>query len=241
MRKLPESSREPDNAECSVRPPTSKPLADPAALDPRIDRYLDQIFEPLNGRIESLQQQEMRSELVLHLAALVEAHLELGSSPEEAVRAALEQLGDPRRLAREFAAEWQRPTGSDLPLLAMVPCALAFATASFFGTLGLMLALQQIGGDSLRVPVEGPGIPLTAGFLVGLWRGRHPLGSRWGLLAIGMLSLLVSSQISSGGELLGQSFRGIHLLMSMVVACGTAGLGMLIRNCQDRLSRRVAG
>jgi hypothetical protein len=68
------------------------------------DEYLGQLSRPL-GLAPHEWSDELRQELRQHLEALVAAHIELGSSPEEAVAAALRQFGDPvligRRLSRE--------------------------------------------------------------------------------------------------------------------------------------------
>jgi hypothetical protein len=238
MREPLEPRRAQDTAGRSGLPLTSNSPAEATPPDSRIEEYLDRIFGPLAGLIPPTRCQELRTELALHLDALAEAHRELGSEAEEAVRAAMKQLGDPRHLARDFAEEWRCPTGPALSAAKMVPCALVFGMVACFGTLGLTVAIRQVGGD-WRIPLGGPGLPLVAGFLVGLWHGRHPLGSRWGLLAIGLMSLMVSAHIPGGEEFVGQSFRAVHLLMSLGVGCGMAGLGTLIRMCEDRRQRSV--
>jgi hypothetical protein len=64
---------------------------------------------------------ELRQELRQHLEALVAAHMELGSSPEEAVAAALRQFGDPVLIGRWLSHEsrrsnrWSRRAGLGWP------------------------------------------------------------------------------------------------------------------------------
>src|SRR5438105_1069741 len=74
------------------------------------DEYLAQLSRQLDLAPHAWSR-ELRQELRQHLEALVAAHMELGSSPEEAIAAALRQFGDPvligRRLSREAGpAAW---------------------------------------------------------------------------------------------------------------------------------------
>jgi hypothetical protein len=73
----------------------------------RLDEYLDECEAPL-ARLPITERDEWRDEARQHLLALVEAHVELGVSEEEAVEAALRQFGEPRQLGKKLAAALRR-------------------------------------------------------------------------------------------------------------------------------------
>src|SRR5947209_3644884 len=74
----------------------------------RLDEYLDRLSEPVTV-LSAREQQEWREEARQHLLCLAAAYEELGSSPEEALEAALRQFGDARQIGRRLdAAERHR-------------------------------------------------------------------------------------------------------------------------------------
>jgi hypothetical protein len=77
----------------------------------QLEAYLDECEAPL-ARLPVTERDEWRDEARQHLLALVEAHLELGRSEEEAVEAALRQFGEPRRLGKRLAAAMHRTSCS---------------------------------------------------------------------------------------------------------------------------------
>ena len=67
-------------------------------------------FNRLNAPLKRLPAEErvaLHQEVRQHLDALAAANEELGSSPEEAWKHALEQFGDPTRIGRRMAWEWR--------------------------------------------------------------------------------------------------------------------------------------
>ncbi|MBV9865461.1 MAG: hypothetical protein JO316_08940 [Abitibacteriaceae bacterium] len=68
--------------------------------------YLNTLHTQLVG-LPLEKQQEVREEVLQHIEALEEADILLGGTPEEAIAAALRQFGDPRKIGRQIAREWQ--------------------------------------------------------------------------------------------------------------------------------------
>jgi hypothetical protein len=212
-------------------PPQSPSRPAETVRDPRIGAYLDEVFAPLAGVVPCAQRQELRVELSAHLEALVEAHRELGSEPDAAVRAALAQLGDAHRLGREWARECRRPAGAPswhgTAFLGSLLLAgfILFASASL-GASWLVALEQSMGHDPFEIFLGGPLLPLGAGLLVGRWRGRHPLGSRWGLLLITLASAGISF-IMTTADPRPPLVSVIRVLLWLMTACAAAGLGAL--------------
>lgn len=76
----------------------------------RLEAYLDECEAPL-ARCTGTERAEWRDEARQHLIALMELHVELGASEEEALEAALRQFGEPGRLGKKLATAMHR-TGS---------------------------------------------------------------------------------------------------------------------------------
>jgi hypothetical protein len=217
----------------------SSPLpVTPSATHPRIEAYLEQIDTPLIGQVPATRLAELRTELRMHLEARVAAYRELGSGPEEAVRAAVEQFGDPRRLACEWVREWRQPARSHAGETLLATGVLS--VSALFGA-SLLVALEgHLGHNAFELALAGPLLPLAAGFLVGLRRGKHPLGSRWGLLLIATASLGISL-LMSAADPRPPLVSTLRVLLWTMTACGTAGLGALISGWRDRTPLRPAG
>jgi hypothetical protein len=225
-------------------PPQSPSRPAETALGPRIEAYLDEVFAPLAGVVPCARTQELRAEMAAHLEALVEAHRELGSEPEAAVRAALEQLGDARRLGREWARECRRPAsrtpGQGTHSLGSALFASLTLLAS--GSLGasLLIGLEQhLGHNLFELALGGPMLPLAAGAMVGRWHGRHPLGSRWGLLLIALAGAGISF-IMTTADPRPPLATVIRVLLWLMTACASAGLGALMASGKEFLHPRAA-
>ena len=225
-------------------PPQSPSRPAETARDPRIEAYLDEVFAPLAGVVPCARRQEPRTELAAHVDALVEAHLELGSEPDAAVRAALEQLGDARRLGRVWAREWRRPASAP-PWRGTASLGSTLFAGSILlasGSLGasLLIGLEQhLGHNLFELALGGPLLPLAAGAMVGRWHGRHPLGSRWGLLLIAMAGAGISS-LMTAADPRPPLVIALRVLLWLMTACASAGLGALIASGRDFLHPRAA-
>ena len=73
--------------------------------DPQTEQFLARLNKPLRWMPRSARV-ELHAELRQHLDALIAAHEELGSSPEEAFDLALHQFGDPAKIGRKLWWEW---------------------------------------------------------------------------------------------------------------------------------------
>jgi hypothetical protein len=225
-------------------PPQSPSRPAETARDHRIEAYLDEVFAPLAGVVPCARRQELRVELAAHLEALVEARRELGSEPDAAVRAALEQLGDARRLGREWARECRSPA-SRTPWLgphSLRSTLVAGLTLLASGSLGasLLIGLEQhLGHNLFELVLGGPLLPLAAGAMVGRWHGRHPLGSRWGLLLIAMAGAGISFPMTAADPR-PPLVIVLRVLLWLMTACASAGLGALMASGKDFLHPRAA-
>jgi HAAS len=188
--------------------------------------YLDRVGASLAGLLPEERRAELRAELRDHLEALIAAHEELGASPEEAVTAALRQFGGADDLARAWRSAGPPALRSRI---AAAAGGLACAGSAALAATWLVSVPAQIGISPLAVLLGGPLLPLVLGFLAGRARGRHPLGSWWGMAGIGLLSLLATAALPSIADFPLLLFAVIQLCTWMVTACGAAGLGMIAR------------
>jgi hypothetical protein len=70
----------------------------------RLEEYLEEVSRPLPASERS----EWRTEAEQHLTALIEAHIELGYSPEEATDLALARFGAAAKLGERMRAEYEK-------------------------------------------------------------------------------------------------------------------------------------
>jgi hypothetical protein len=171
----------------------------------RLDDYLDRVVAPLVDDVPLARRRELRAELGAHLDALVDAHLELGSTPEEALAAAIKQFGSPRQVGKYWLREWRRerktPPDSALHtaavgLLCFLPASLLAWVANNAAT---TLGSNVVGGVLIFNTLL---IPLVAGLITGmLTRTRHGYGAVLGCGAAAMLCAIIAAC---------QSLAGIH-------------------------------
>jgi hypothetical protein len=210
-------------------------LPSEAARDLRIEDYLDRVLAPLAEAAPFEKRQELRAELAAHLDALVEARVELGSPPSEAVAEALKQFGEPGELGRQWAAAWTRPSGERLSPINALLGGLVFGGAAGMFSVPWVLAVEPWRLSPWDKLLGGPLFPLVAGLFVGLYHGRHPFGSRWGLLMIALSSLGLSCFLPGPADLPSGAFAVIRLLLWVLISCGTAGLGFLWTLWEQRM------
>lgn len=182
---LPELFSAPDYA---LNPP-----ANPAALEARIEDYLDHVCAPLVGVAPYAMRQEMRAEMRTHLDSLIAAHCELGSASEEAVTAALRQFGDAGAVARNWTRECARSATETTAPQSARP-----ATLAALGLFGLPYladathiawsAWSKFSADEAAFyRFELVAVPLLAGLLTGLL-ARHR-AARGTLNALALLAI----------------------------------------------------
>jgi hypothetical protein len=107
------------------------------------DWFLIELERELEG-VDEGRQAEILAEVDCHLRERIEAHLELGTDPKEAERAAVGGFGEPRRLAREFMMVHVPKMGSDMSFAGI---AFAFIVAPFL--IGISLSDNEAGSAFL--------------------------------------------------------------------------------------------
>jgi hypothetical protein len=224
--------------------PTQSPPDSAAALDPRIDDYLDHVCAPLVGVVPYAQRQELRSELAGHLEALVCGYQELEPDADTAVVAALRQFGDPRRLARRLLRQSEREQSSrhlwraTLTALALFgPTALLSLASLFWWDMAEATGMGTfpmgaLGLEGLRVALVAP---LVAGLMTGL---LAPARAALGTFYVQALLILPSVLLSHYGRIPALEYHlqcGTYLAMIQAclwipVGCGAAALGDFLQN-----------
>jgi hypothetical protein len=218
-----------------MEPRMTRSVPTTASSSWRLEDYLDHVCVPLVGLLPYAARQELRAELQAHLEADVAAHREMGSTPGQAIAAALQQFGDPHRLGQHCAREWTRAAGppSRQPAWpAMLKALLCFGTASMFA----LVALPALSGASAFSPqwsvwmgVVFVGVlpPLLAGLITGLWAtARHALGTFFALSSLILLFILAYLVASPA---VGAENRLVLALAQVTywipLGCGAAALG----------------
>jgi hypothetical protein len=163
----------------------------------RLEQYLDELERPLAGLSEGVRS-EWREEARQHVLGLAAAHEELGSSPDEALEAALRQFGNARRIGEQVR---QFSLGQDLD----GKTAFTLFSAPVIVTLILMIGLNywyawSSSDAALRaMALTGAqmfiAVPVIGGWRVGrrIRTARRKMRPLCGLL----LSVLLSVPIAS--------------------------------------------
>jgi hypothetical protein len=218
-----------------------------ASADPQIEDYLDHVFVPLVGRVPYATRATLRAELRAHLEALIDASRELGRQPDQAIRDALAQFGDPQALAREWLRGW-RQQGPAGPVLSARPA--AFVALGCFGlatsvAVALVVALMLlVPGNSSMIAFWGPVVafvlPALAGMTTGLLSpGRPAMGAFYALAVLIAVSALSASAISGRTDF--NEFAGFAMLQGMFwlpIGCGAAALGGRLRVLREQAPKR---
>lgn len=224
------------------------------------DEQLDHFFQRLNKPLKRMPQParaELHQELRQHLDALIAAHEELGSSPEEAFELALRQFGDPAKVGRKLWWEWflssrQKPseavTAAGYALLLYALCDLLFALPSLLAPIGpapvpsSFVTATESGGGFLQYVQT---LALLAGFamtlgvpaFVGLMVGRKfPRPSVKAMIGVALApTVWVLPAIVTANLPLGQNFAGP---LPVAIACA-AVFGCLGARCGAAFSYRA--
>jgi hypothetical protein len=200
----------------------------------RLEEYLDQLERPLTA-LSPTARREWREEAHEHLQSLIAAHEELGSSPEEAVEAAVRQFGDAARIGRglrSVARRRRRTTPADREALTMAVWNIGLA--------GVFGALMRQPGAFDHLMEVGIGLGIAYGLMGAIlgrsqralrprslalftcWAGSSSAAAYLALLAIpglqgreGIAAIIAASALSAaaalGGLFLGawMGYRGV--------------------------------
>ncbi|HZT44140.1 MAG TPA: permease prefix domain 1-containing protein [Chthonomonadaceae bacterium] len=153
----------------------------------QVEGYLEAIFRPLAAVMPAEAQAEPKKEMRAHLEALIAAYQEIGASPEQAVQAALRQLGDARQVSRQWKREWERATFQESTRAATRTALSIFGGLTLFSGIMLFLTGQLINydfGGGLLLGLD-LWLPLVAGAGVGLLAKERPV--RGTVHAMGLL------------------------------------------------------
>lgn len=213
------------------------PEADPPREKPQLELYLDRFCAPLVRTVPAEPLRELRAEVRCHLEALVDAHVELGASRDEAVEAALRQFGKPQTIGRQWARQWRRHEPS-LPFLGF--SAAFCATVAFsFGMMGVDGLRSAFDLTLLHAALAGPVVPMLTGYL---WGKRSNLPAHQPLSLLALISVSISLVMYEApypdyAVSLFVSQMLAQLLLWLLTALGTAGL----TRTADLLKRRLRG
>lgn len=209
--------------------------------DPQVEEYLDQVVSRIGRTVNVSQRQGIKRELAAHLEALIDAYLELGSSQQDAIDAALRQFGSARKIGDAYRRSAQGALLSFRDCLIAAPLCL-FAIL-YFGYVTLVMG-EVFGTPAYTQLLSGPLVPLLLGFN---WARRDTFRTEgWSPLwsvtaACALTTLLVPTPSYFGGFL---PFHGLwftaQLCMWLILACAAAGLRAAGRAVAARWNRTEA-
>ncbi|MCW3054929.1 MAG: hypothetical protein JWN14_4099 [Chthonomonadales bacterium] len=122
----------------------SSPSARPAEV--QIEDYLDHLCTPLVSVMPYEQRQAIRQEVRSHLLVLAAGHEELGSSPAEAIQAAIQQFGDAKEIGRSLLSEYPQPfvLNAQIPWVLLHALIGGFVGSLVFVSMDLMLRYLRL-------------------------------------------------------------------------------------------------
>jgi uncharacterized membrane protein YeaQ/YmgE (transglycosylase-associated protein family) len=213
---------------------TLAPPADLSRTDPRIEDYLDHVFVPLVGCVPYATRATLRAELRAHLEALIDAAGEIGRQPDEAVRDALEQFGDPQALAGQV------PSARPATFVALGCFGLVTSEAVALVVVASML-------DEQRFSLLGPlwplllvlVVPLLAGLATGwLSPARQALGTFYALALLIVVTSLGGSILVNRWGFNVPPLGIAQGLFWLPIGCAAAALGGRLRALRDQAPKR---
>jgi hypothetical protein len=146
--------------------PGARPLFEARARDlppgDRLEDYLDRVLAPLVEKVPYDARRELRAELRSHLEALADAYEEIGSTPDEAARLAVEQFGDPGKLVKEWLRA--RAGCAEGSYLSPFP-ALGIGLVCFVPQTLFFVCLPGVADSAIALSLL---FPVLAGLLVGV-------------------------------------------------------------------------
>ncbi|MCW3051249.1 MAG: hypothetical protein JWN14_419 [Chthonomonadales bacterium] len=150
------------------------PRTEPHWVPVLLDDYLDHLCAPLIDRMTYEQRLAIREEVRSHVLVLAAGHEELGSSPEEALKAAMQQFGDARKIGRSLLKEYRLPFTLHTPLFwYLLHGAIGGVVGAIsFVTMDAMLQHKNLVSQTTLIPDCLCGFAL--GFLPGVHLWRRP-------------------------------------------------------------------
>jgi hypothetical protein len=205
-----------------------------------IEDYLDRLCAPLIDRVTYEQRITIREEVRSHILILAAGHEELGSSPAEALQAAMDQFGDARTIGSALSREYQRPFALNGPVpwlmlhagLGVVICSIALIAAD-----GVLRAMHL---PHFTVPIDCF-MGLVSGWIPGLRLLRRPTSPLRAAVRTGGYYLAASTGLMLffcivGGFRIG---RDLGIILTYIPSVGILGAlgGVVLSFLFQRLER----
>jgi len=205
----------------------------PAALtDPRVETFLNKKLGPITGTVSYHERLQMRDELRQEVESRAAAHMELGSTRDQAINFALASLDTPATsaVAQKDLTPRTRAVRALRGENSLVPALWAFSTSAFAALMLVALSRNTSGADApMILSMMLAGFPFLAGMRLGSRGTRRPLQ---GLLLSQLLlyvpvtvafGMLINSEVGGGPTVLGTAFwTAIYFSVSTMV--GSVGV-----------------
>jgi hypothetical protein len=208
-----------------------------------VEDYLDHLCHPLVERISYAEREAIRAEIRAHIAGLVEAHCELGSSAAEATAAALYQIGDPKVIGRSLLSEYRAGKHQiAMPVWLMINLSVgAAAGACVFAGIDCLAHALHVTTNICAGPdcVIGAAI----GWLPALSQLRRPrptvaAAARSGMFYAGITAGITLLAWLASGRGLEYWWRSLSVVL--VATSGAGGFGALAGVATSRLQRALS-
>ncbi len=139
-----------------------------------LSSYLQRTCVPRGSVVSEQEQDELREEMSGHILALAAAYQELGSSAEEAMRAALKQFGEAEEIGRGVAREiGKRPSLLESPLTVSMIGGVLVNWVTLSGA-NYLLVNAEINVITLEAHLVGIAMGCISGTV--LWKRRRSIG-----------------------------------------------------------------
>ena len=224
--------------------PRLVPQASPSA---QIEDYLDHLCAPLVGKTTYEQRLTIRQEVRSHLLVLALAHEELGSTPVEAIQAAIHQFGNARKIGGTLAREYHKPFALNGQLCWVLLHAAIGGAVGSMSFITMDLTLQRMGLFAHTAVSVDCLLGMATGWIPALQFLKHPasplraamkMGGFYTLTLTGIevaIGLLTFPNPAFGHKFDGQALRMIStgiFLLGASAAGGGGAMSLIFRRLQ---------
>ena len=196
-----------------------------ASPSSQIEDYLDHLCALLVHKRTYEQRLAIREEVRSHLLVLVGGHEELGSTPAEAIQAAIQQFGDAKQIGHSLLSEYRTPFVLNSPLLwKLMPVAVGGVLGSIaFVTMDLLV--RQTGMTTYIAVNIDCLLGFAAGLIPAIRLLKRPPSSLQAALKTGGFYLAVTTGVCLFACVAaGESLARVHFNM---VLAGIASMGVM--------------
>ncbi len=218
-------------------------ILDPVMTDAPIESYLNRTFAPVIGTVSYDERQQMRSERRQEILSIVAAHMELGSSREEAIRLELRDVVQP---VQDSTGQQSATARAHSPrvyskLSSLAPATRAFAAAAAASLLLIAARSHAVESEANLLLCLVLGVfPFLAGRYLGVKNTRRPLAG----MVLAQLLLYAPVTIAFYLVVSAQSHAAIDVPTALLTAAYTTistlsgGVGILTSKWLRRKSAR---